>query len=231
MRDYYKPIDDKVWLDGNKFEFIYFDTNRIVEIRMYDKYLVGLKGYCLFDSELSQTLLFSSLGLSVYPYPIGENTQVFNDIVYAIKDGFVIPTVEFNFTASLMLIKELFNIPQYSILMLLDRQDTLRFNAPIFAFDMMFPINQVLVYFYETDEQFNRFVDIVEDEQLNINISSFIARGIESKRTIRIKDGKYCGVDVKCDRFYWIAYSNIWGLAEYPIIFLGESFISDSLLD
>ena len=50
-----------------------------------------------------------------------------------------------------MLIKELFNIPCYSILLLLDKNDVLRFNEPTFAFDMMFPISQRLVYFYETE--------------------------------------------------------------------------------
>ena len=231
MVDYYKPIDDNVWLNGDKFEFIHGIPSEPVRIGMSDRYLNGLTGYCIFDSELSQTLMFSSLGLSTYPYPVGDNTQVFDGVAYSIKGGFVVSTVEFNLTASLMLIKELFHIPYYSILLLLDKNDVLRFNDPILAFDMMFPINQKLVYFYETDKQANRFIDLIQDELINNSISSFLARGVEIKNTIQIKDGKYYGVDVKCDRVYWVAYSSIWGLAEYPIIFLGESFISDSLLD
>ena len=72
---------------------------------------------------------------------------------------------------------------------------------------------------------------LIQDELINNIISSFLTRGVEAKHTIQITDGKYYGVDVKCDRVYWVAYSCIWGLSDYPIIFLGESFISDSLLD
>ena len=77
MKNYYKPIDDNVWLEGDKFEFLQAMSGTLVSINMTAENLNDLTGYCIFNSKLSQTLMFSSLGLSTYPYPTGDKHSSF----------------------------------------------------------------------------------------------------------------------------------------------------------